>query len=104
MVEVNGKKEDSAMNSTDSKAAVAEASPSAQLASILVLLERSVRAKDTKMIVGRLMRQTAAVRSKLDADNLATFIEEALPADQPTRPYLISQLKKVMRSPANTTQ
>ena len=72
-----------------------ELSANSQLASILVLLEKSVRAKDTKMIVGRLMRQTAAIRSRLDADVLTSFIEEALPAEHSTRVFLISQVRKV---------
>lgn len=72
-----------------------EPSANGQLASILVLLEKSVRAKDTKMIVGRLMRQTAAIRSRLNAEVLTTFIEEALPAEHSTRVFLISQVRKV---------
>lgn len=74
-----------------------EPSASGQLASILVLLEKSVRAKDTKMIVGRLMRQTAAIRSRLDAEVLTSFIGEALPAGHSTRVFLIAQVRKVRK-------
>ena len=72
-----------------------ETTASGQLASILVLLEKSVRVKDTKMIVGRLMRQTAAIRTRLDDYVLTSFIEEALPAEHSTRVFLISQVKTV---------
>ena len=72
-----------------------KASASLQLASILVLLEKAVKVKDTKLLVGRLLRQTAAVRKQLTPDVLNTFLEEALPAHHPTRSFLLEQLTKV---------
>ena len=95
MNEANGKAEESRKPEADSKAEKDAPNTSVQLANILVLLERSVKAKDTKMIVGRLMRQTAAVRSQLEPEVLTTFIEEALPPGHPSRVYLVSQIGKV---------
>ena len=97
MVEENGKREENGHAQNTAKIETAETSASVQLANILVLLERSVRAKDTKVIVGRLMRQTAAVRSRLEPEVLTTFIEEALPAEHSTKTYLASQISKVRR-------
>lgn len=95
MVKENGKKENESSNGAPSKTNAPEIPASTQLADILVLLEKSVRAKDTKIIVGRLMRQTAAVRSRLEPGILTTFIEEAVPAQHSTRSFLVSQLIKV---------
>lgn len=65
-----------------------------QLANILVLLERAVRSKDTKLLVGRLLRQTASIRTQLQPDVLTAFLEEAFPADHSTRTFLLAQLNK----------
>jgi len=70
-----------------------------QLANILVLLERAVRSKDTKLLVGRLLRQTASIRTQLQPDVLTAFLEEAFPADHSTRTFLLAQLNKVNYAP-----
>ena len=95
MVDTTKKGEDHPMeeaNPADSPAP----SASAQLANILVLIEKAVKAKDTKILVSRLMRQTAAIRTRLDPELLTTFIEEALPAEHSTRMTLVKYLQQVL--------
>ena len=67
----------------------------AQLDASLKLLERAVRSKDTRLTSGRLLRQTATVRSKLTAQNLSGFVEQTLPESFSAREVLISALQQV---------
>ena len=69
----------------------------AQLDSSLKLLDRAVRNKDTRLITGRLLRQTASVRSKLTAENLFRFVQQALPESFSARESLLGVLQNVSR-------
>lgn len=81
----------------DSKdAPAAPPSVSEQLAAIAALLETSVKAKETRVIVGRLLRQTNGVRKQLSADNLADFIRSTLPDGYQGTQLLLSHLNKVL--------
>lgn len=66
-----------------------------QLSAIVALLEASVRAKETRVLVGRLLRQTTAVRCRLNTENLTAFIKTTLPDGFPGTDFLLSQLSSV---------
>ena len=66
-----------------------------QLDNSLKLLDRAVRIKDTRLISGRLLRQTAAIRSKLTAEILYAFIEQTLPESFSARETLLGVLQQV---------
>ena len=68
--------------------------PIEQLRANTELLEKAVRAKETRVLSGRLLRQTAAVRRQLDAEVLAEYVREALPAVLPSRGVLLAHLSK----------
>ena len=61
------------------------------------LLESAVRAKETRVLAGRLMRQTTAVRKRMTADDLSAFVREVLPHGYPGSVFLLSHLSKVRR-------
>jgi hypothetical protein len=63
----------------------------AALKTAVKLIEKSVKLKDTRLLSGRLMRQTAAIRKQLSADTLRSFISK-LPAT-PSSAYLLSQVQ-----------
>ena len=89
-----------------SKGDVTKPSTNVQLANILALLERAVKSKDTKLLVGRLLRQTASIRTQLQPDVITAFLAEAFPADHPTKTFLQAQINKVNHSehhPASCT-
>ena len=70
----------------------------AQLRANLALLERAVQAKETRLIVGRLLRQTAAIRQQLTTPMLKSLVEGLIPETSPTRGLLLVQLGQVMPS------
>jgi 26S proteasome regulatory subunit N3 len=85
----------------DSKAADQDAKPDpkAILKGIVALLENSVSAKDTRLLMGRLMRQTAALRKDLSAELLGWFVKHHLDSGVASYSYLLQALEKV-RAPA----
>jgi len=62
---------------------------------IIALLERSVKTKETRLLMGRLMRQTAQLRSHMTAADLDNFISTYLPDDSTSAPYLAGYIKQV---------
>lgn len=62
---------------------------------IVALLERSVKTKETRLLMGRLMRQTAQLRGHMTAADLNTFITTYLPADSKSGAYLAGYIKQV---------
>ena len=70
----------------------------AQLRANVALLERAVEAKDTRLIVGRLLRQTAAIRRQLQPQILTSLVENILPESCPSRGLLLEQLSQVSLS------
>ncbi|KAK9863142.1 hypothetical protein WJX84_002498 [Apatococcus fuscideae] len=66
----------------------------AQLRANVALLERAVEAKDTRLIVGRLLRQTAAIRRQLQPQILTSLVENILPESCPSRGLLLEQLSQ----------
>lgn len=73
----------------------ARLSPTDQLAANLAVLEKAVSLKETRMISGRLLRQTAAIRHQLTPQILSDFVTKALPEDATMKPVLLKQLKQV---------
>jgi 26S proteasome regulatory subunit N3 len=63
---------------------------------IVTLLERSVKTKETRLLMGRLMRQTAQLRGHMTAADLNTFITTYLPADSKSGAYLAGYIKQVI--------
>lgn len=91
---------DSTANGTSDKEAAqpAKLTVAAQLRANVALLERAVQAKDTRLIVGRLLRQTAAIRQQLQPSTLKGLVEGLLPTSCPTRSLLLEQLGQVSLS------
>uniref|UniRef100_A0A7S0UV71 PCI domain-containing protein n=1 Tax=Polytomella parva TaxID=51329 RepID=A0A7S0UV71_9CHLO len=54
----------------------------------VLLIDKSVKAKNTRQINGRLLRQTAAIRSKLSAKTLLTFLDTLNTENEETVSYL----------------
>ena len=80
----------------DAKDQPVKLTTAAQLRANLVLLERAVLSKDTRLIVGRLLRQTAAVRQQLKPPMLKSLISESLPETCSTRVLMLEQLNQVL--------
>lgn len=66
---------------------------------IITLLERSVKTKETRVLMSRLMRQTAQLRSHMTAADLDNFISTYLPDDSTSAPYLAGYIKQVCGPP-----
>ncbi|KAK9834634.1 hypothetical protein WJX74_006246 [Apatococcus lobatus] len=89
------KAQDSTANASDKDVEVAQPAKltiAAQLRANVALLERAVQAKDTRLIVGRLLRQTAAIRQQLQPSILKGLVEGLLPESCPTRGLLLEQI------------
>ena len=67
----------------------------AQLDANVALVEKSVKAKETRMGSGRLLRTTAGIRKRLTRAILQQFIARHLPEDAPLRPILLAILEQV---------
>lgn len=65
------------------------------MAGIVALLEKSVKTKETRLLMGRLMRQTAQLRGHMNAADLQAFITTYLPADSKSGAYLAGYIKQV---------
>lgn len=91
-------------NGTKTKGAAETPAPptvKAMLTANVTLLESAVRAKEIRVLAGRLMRQTTAVRKRMTADDISTFVREKLPHGGTV--LLLSHLSKVCRDPAVDT-
>ncbi|KAG2439463.1 hypothetical protein HXX76_004818 [Chlamydomonas incerta] len=78
--------------------AAAPATVGDKLKSVVALVEKSVKAKDTRLLIGRLLRQTASVRKQLTAANVKAFLRQTLPADLESRAFLTSQVEQAAAS------
>lgn len=67
------------------------------LQSIVALIEKSVKSKETRLQSGRLLRQTAVARRHAAAGDLGAFIATNLPDDSPAKAYLSGVVAKVRR-------
>jgi len=59
------------------------------LAAAVALLERAAKAKDARLVQGRVLRATATLRRRLAAADLEWLVKSALPADSPARAGLL---------------
>ena len=66
---VDEKKKDQEVKAEPKKATVPET-----LGAIVALLESTTKSKDTRMLAGRLHRQTATIRSQLTPEILSQFV------------------------------
>lgn len=69
------------------------------LQSIVALIEKSVKSKETRLQSGRLLRQTAVARRHLGAADLAAFVKANLPEDCAAKAYLLGVVDKVRMRP-----
>ena len=69
--------------------------PLAVLRANQLLIEKAVAQKEARTLFGRVLRQTAGVRKRMAAADVAAFVEGALPADAPARGALLDALKQV---------
>ncbi len=76
-------------------APAAKPTPISVLQSNVALLEKAVKLKDTRLMIGRVLRQTANIRKQLDIQLLKTFLQETLPKGSSTQGYLLDVLSKV---------
>ncbi|GBF97272.1 26S proteasome non-ATPase regulatory subunit 3 [Raphidocelis subcapitata] len=65
------------------------------LQSIVALIEKCVKAKETRLQSGRLLRQTAVARRHVSAADLAAFLSANLPEDAPAKAYLLGVVAKL---------
>jgi 26S proteasome regulatory subunit N3 len=59
------------------------------LAAALALLERAAKAKDARLVQGRVLRATATLRRRLGPGDLEWLVRAALPSDSPARAGLL---------------
>ncbi|GLI66345.1 hypothetical protein VaNZ11_010128 [Volvox africanus] len=69
-----------------------------KLKSVVALVEKSVKAKDTRLLIGRLLRQTASVRKQLTATSVKCFLQQTLPAGLESRAFLCSRVQQAAAS------
>ncbi|GFR43460.1 hypothetical protein Agub_g4543 [Astrephomene gubernaculifera] len=79
-------------------AAPAATSVEEKLKAVVALVEKSVKAKDTRLLIGRLLRQTASVRKQLTPASIKTFLQQTLPADLESRSFLNSHIEQASSS------
>lgn len=61
---------------------------------VVSLLEKSVKTKETRILMGRLMRQTAMVRKHMTAADLAGYVKAYLPEDSSSGSFLAGYIKQ----------
>jgi hypothetical protein len=62
---------------------------------VIALLEKSVKTKETRLLMGRLLRQTAALRKAMSGSDLAGFIAAYLPPGLPSAAFLAGFVQQV---------
>lgn len=58
------------------------------------LIHQAVKDRDTRAIVGRVLRETNSVKDKLNISTLVAFLKEHFPDDHPSLKILMDQLAK----------
>lgn len=79
----------------DKAAEPAPADIKADFNNLIAVLEKSVKTKDNRLMMGRVLRQVALLRKNASATDLQWFVSEHLPADLPARAQLIAALDQV---------
>jgi len=68
---------------------------SARLKQGVELINQAVKERDTRAIVGRVLRETNAFRHELAAESLISFFKELFPEDSHVRRFLVAHLSQV---------
>ena len=86
---VDEKKKEQEVKAEPKKATVSET-----LGAIVSLLESTTKSKDTRMLAGRLHRQTATIRSQITPEILSQFVSTNLAAAdvKASRTFLLEQV------------
>ena len=72
------------------------------LESNLLLIRKAVATRETRLLVGRLLRQTATVRSQFNAENLQVFFSKSLADSSPVRNMILGAVAQ-LSTVRNTT-
>ena len=102
-LEFDGMAKDDAMITDEKPAAVPviletkQITVQSSLKGIVSLLESTVKTKDTRLLAGRLHRQTAAIRSQLTNEILSEFISTYLSGPEATasKVFLMEQVRSL---------
>lgn len=70
-------------------------SPSEAMSGVVSLLEKSVKNKETRLVMGRLMRATALLRAHMHGADLVSFVRAYLPEDSASAAFLLPRIKQV---------
>lgn len=65
----------------------------------VMVLDRAVKAKDTRLLMGRVLRQTGGIRKQLDGKILSEFVSEVLPQEAAGRTAILQALQEVRSAP-----
>ena len=63
------------------------------LRSNLKLIEKAVATKEARLLFGRLLRQSASVRSKFTSENISKFVEDTLPAESTVKASVLQAIR-----------
>ncbi|KFM25452.1 26S proteasome non-ATPase regulatory subunit 3-like protein A [Auxenochlorella protothecoides] len=77
------------------EAAVEEASVLEQLAVTVSVIDRAVRAKETRTVFNRVLRQVAGVRRRMQSKDLRDFVTAHIPPGNPSLEPLLAALDEV---------
>ena len=77
-------------------------SPLSRLVECVLLLQRGVRSKDSRLLSGRLMRQTAGVRPDLTPSLITQLISSAMWEGNNVRTTLLKHLEEVSISESSS--
>jgi len=64
------------------------------LDSNVALLRKAVATRETRLLVGRLLRQTATVRGQFSAEAFEAFFQRALPEGSAVRPLILAAVSQ----------
>jgi 26S proteasome regulatory subunit N3 len=87
-----------AAEATPVAASAPEASPATledKLKAVVGLVAKSVKSKDTRLLLGRLLRQTARLRKQLTVQGVKAFLQQTLPDDLESRALLLAAVDQV---------
>ncbi|CAD7701021.1 unnamed protein product [Ostreobium quekettii] len=69
-----------------------------RLRGVVAMIADGVKQKDTRLVMGRVLRETASRRSELTVEILTSFVEETLPAGTDARAVMLDKLAQVQES------
>lgn len=72
-----------------------------RLRGLVSLISQAVKEKDTRALMGRVLRETAGIRPGFDAPLLKAFITEVLPSGVAAKGILLEKLSQVWQAPCS---